>query len=259
MNDPENNDNDNEPMGSEDRFSKDSTYPPLSNIDEDGLVSDFDSTCSIRGSSTAGEEEEGTSTSLAQRVRPLKVTWQDLSEAVDSWKINADEDLEETTGESTNGKKGTYSPSGVSIERHQRVREEDLKHFITGTTTTPPYSVLKLLPRLQNHSLHGLHQGSGSRSGSEGMAVSRQSLFDQEINAEGQARVEITSYIDSLVDRGSYEEGYGWVWPLEDYRREGWSREMVRAYPGECAAFVGGGGRQGQLGDATYSGHGGRE
>jgi len=50
--------------------------------------------------------------------------------------------------------------------------------------------------------------------------------------------VEITEYIDSLVDHAEYEEAYACVWPLEDYRREGWAKEMVAAYLKECTVFA---------------------
>lgn len=94
-----------------------------------------------------------------------------------------------------------------------------------------PYSVLKLLAR------HG--GGDSQRQPRQGISqFPRQNLFDQEIKAEGQARVEMTEYIDSLVDQAEYEEAYACVWPLEEYRRQGWATEMITAYPAESAAFI---------------------
>lgn len=104
-------------------------------------------------------------------------------------------------------------------------------------TARPPYSVLKLLAR------HGAdsqrHQEPKKRGTSTAIQkFPRQNLFDQELKAEGQARVEITEYIDSLVDQAEYEEAYACVWPLEEYRRQGWATEMITAYPVETTAFV---------------------
>jgi hypothetical protein len=48
----------------------------------------------------------------------------------------------------------------------------------------------------------------------------------------------MADYLDTLADRGEFEEGYGCVWPLEDYRRGGWAKEMILAYPVECTEFV---------------------
>ncbi|KAK5215273.1 hypothetical protein LTR47_011626 [Exophiala xenobiotica] len=124
------------------------------------------------------------------------MTWEELSTAVSTWKINADESRQEN-----------------EIE-----------------TSRKPYSVLKILAR---------HDGNGRRWTKGTTKKSpRQNLFDQEITAEGQARVEITEYLDSLVDHAEHEEAHACVWPLEDCRREGWAKEMVAAYPKECAVFV---------------------
>ncbi|KAK5203148.1 hypothetical protein LTR96_010995 [Exophiala xenobiotica] len=164
-------------------------YTPLPDIDENGSPSQ---------ESTGSEEVSGGSDDEIHIAPPktADLTWEELSTAVSTWKISADESRPEN-----------------EIE-----------------TSRKPYSVLKLLAR---------HDGNGRR-GTKGPTKKspRQNLFDQEIAAEGQARVEITEYIDRLVDNAEYEEAYACVWPLEDYRREGWAKEMVAAYPIECAVFV---------------------
>ncbi|KIW19492.1 hypothetical protein PV08_00064 [Exophiala spinifera] len=131
--------------------------------------------------------------------QPSKPTWSDLAAAVNTWKINDD---------------GSRAEGEVEKSR-------------------TPYSVLKLLAR------HGGGVDGQCRPKRGAISQSpRQNLFDREIEAEGQARVEMTEYIDSLVDRAEYEEAYACVWPLEEYRRQGWATEMVKAYPSESEAFI---------------------
>ncbi|KIW55464.1 hypothetical protein, variant 2 [Exophiala xenobiotica] len=166
-----------------------SPHTPLPDIDENGSQSQ----------ESTGSEEVSSGSDDEIHIAPPKTanpTWEELSTAVSTWKIKADESRPE--------------------------------HEIEKSRT--PYSVLKLLAR---------HDGNGQRGAKGPIKKSpRQNLFDQEITAEGQARVEITEYIDSLVDHAEYEEAYACVWPLEDYRREGWAKEMVAAYPKECTVFV---------------------
>jgi hypothetical protein len=66
----------------------------------------------------------------------------------------------------------------------------------------------------------------------------RKDVFDREIAAEAQARIEALEFVDSLVKAGNYKEAYGWIWPLEDYRQVRWSEEMIKAFPRECQEFV---------------------
>jgi len=91
-----------------------------------------------------------------------------------------------------------------------------------------PYSVLRLFARYKD----------GDVNGDELQSSTRRILFDQEITAEAQARVEITDYINTLVEDGEYDQGYSCVWPLERYRRDGWTAEMTAAYAPECARFT---------------------
>jgi hypothetical protein len=65
----------------------------------------------------------------------------------------------------------------------------------------------------------------------------RDALFQSEVVAECQARKEITAYIEKLTEEYEYEEAYGVIWPLEEYRRKGWAREMLFAFPQECEQF----------------------
>ena len=76
--------------------------------------------------------------------------------------------------------------------------------------------------------------------GDKGVDTSSQSkdVFDCEIAAEAQARIEVLEFVDSLVKAGNYKEAYGWIWPLEDYRQARWSEEMIKAFPRECQEFV---------------------
>ena len=66
----------------------------------------------------------------------------------------------------------------------------------------------------------------------------RQSFFNQEVTAEGQARAEISEYLDTLADSPDYEETCECVLSLEDYRREGWAKEMLVAFPQEASDFI---------------------
>ncbi|KAK5467060.1 hypothetical protein LTS15_000030 [Exophiala xenobiotica] len=164
-------------------------HTPLPDIDENG---------SQYQESTGSEEVSGSSDDDMYIAPPktAKLTWEELSTAMSTWQINADESRPEN-----------------EIE-----------------TSRKPYSVLKLLAR---HDDNDQRDNKGPTKKSP-----RQNFFDQEITAEGQARVEITEYIDNLVDHAEYEEAYAYVWPLEDYRREGWAKEMAAAYLKECAVFV---------------------
>jgi len=45
-------------------------------------------------------------------------------------------------------------------------------------------------------------------------------------------------YISKLYDAAEYEEAYGCVWPLEEYRRGEWARELMIAFPKEAQDFV---------------------
>ena len=100
-----------------------------------------------------------------------------------------------------------------------------------------PYSVLKLIAR---HCHSTVKQTSPPPAMQNKKSSSlRQNLFDQEVQAESQARTEMTEYLDSLVESGDCGDWYDCVWPLEEYRRAGWSHEMVATYPSECADFVG--------------------
>lgn len=45
-------------------------------------------------------------------------------------------------------------------------------------------------------------------------------------------------YIDALVDEGEFQDAYACIWPLEEYRRNGWAEEMIFAFPKECWQFV---------------------
>lgn len=74
--------------------------------------------------------------------------------------------------------------------------------------------------------------------GRPAMTQSRDALFRNEVVAECQARKEITAYIDKLTEEYKYDEAYGVIWPLEEYRREGWAREMLFAFQKECQQFV---------------------
>lgn len=94
-------------------------------------------------------------------------------------------------------------------------------------TATMPYSVSKLLARHKSRQTYD-----------DAPKTASQKLFDQELKAEAQARVEITEYIDQLVDHAEYEEAYVCVWRLEEYRREGWAKEMVAAHPHESCGFI---------------------
>lgn len=66
----------------------------------------------------------------------------------------------------------------------------------------------------------------------------RKDLFRQELAAEAQARTEVLDFVDTLVNVGDYQEAYGWIWPLEEYRRNRWSEEMIKAFPEESQKFI---------------------
>ncbi|KIW64674.1 hypothetical protein PV04_09592 [Phialophora macrospora] len=141
-------------------------------------------------------------------AEPVTVTWDELSDAVDLVKMVPNKLSKDETPPKT-------------------------ARFKT------PYSVLKLVARHGNSSAKkppsseadSLHPGKKPAS-------PRQTLFDQEFEAECQARLEITDYLDTLADGPEFDEGFGCVWPLEDYRRQGWAKEMILAYPVECTEFV---------------------
>ena len=86
----------------------------------------------------------------------------------------------------------------------------------------PPYSVLRLLVR--GHK-------DGNNGGSTETSSQRKDLFRREIAAEAQTRTEVLDYVDTLVNVEEHKEAYGWIWPLEDYRRTRWSEEMIKAFP----------------------------
>ncbi|KAG9784248.1 hypothetical protein KCU88_g2808, partial [Aureobasidium melanogenum] len=106
-----------------------------------------------------------------------------------------------------------------------------------ATTTKKPYSIMRLFAR-QTANDSKNEESKGSESGGATTESARQSLFDQEIAAECRARSEIMEYIDALVDKGDYEDAYACIWPLEEYRRNGWAEEMIFAFPKECWEFV---------------------
>jgi hypothetical protein len=153
--------------------------------------------------------------------KTANLTWEELSTAMSTWKINADESRPENEIETCRLR---WSRSLKILHNAMARADPD------ALLARKPYSVLELLARHDGNSQGG-DKGPTKKS-------ARQNFFDQEITAEGQARVEITEYIDSLVDHAEYEEAYAYVWPLEDYRREGWAKEMAAAYPKECAVFV---------------------
>ncbi|EXJ63412.1 uncharacterized protein A1O5_11461 [Cladophialophora psammophila CBS 110553] len=176
-------------------------YPDnIPNIDGDGSDSESESD---------GSEENEDGDQAITPAEPLTVGWTELSEAIDTLKIVT---------------------NGAGKDGDQNGNDHRLTNVI-HTLVKAPYSVLKLVAR------HGNGEGAPRRANDANKSP-RKKLFDQEIVAEGQARVEIADYLDSLIDHGEYEEGYGCVWPLEDYRRAGWAKEMVAAYPVECAEFV---------------------
>ncbi|KIY04059.1 uncharacterized protein Z520_00751 [Fonsecaea multimorphosa CBS 102226] len=146
----------------------------------------------------------------ATPAEPLTVGSTELSDAIDTLKI------------STEGADKDGDPNGNDK------RMTNVIHALVKA----PYSVLKLVAR------HSNGDGSPRRGNTDTSKSPRNKLFDQEVVAEGRARVEIADYLDSLIDHGDYEEGYGCVWPLEEYRRSGWAQEMVAAYPVESAEFV---------------------
>ncbi|KIX02220.1 uncharacterized protein Z518_08159 [Rhinocladiella mackenziei CBS 650.93] len=167
---------------------------------------DESSTSSELGSNSSADEMTITP------VRSWTVTWKDLSAAVNSWKVKTD---------------------GINQDENGNEKAAAALANVIRTLVKAPYSVLKLLAR------HNGEAPSLRRPGEEVKEKSpRQYLFEQEIIAEGQARVEITEYIDTLIDHAEFEQGYECVWPLEDYRRKGWAKEMVAAYPVECAEFI---------------------
>ncbi|OQU97486.1 hypothetical protein CLAIMM_03411 [Cladophialophora immunda] len=177
-------------------------YPDnIPDIDGDG--SDSES-----GSDASDDDDEGHD-KAGPLAAPLTVGSTELSDAIDTLKVvanGADKDADHTGNDK---------------------RMTNVIHALVKA----PYSVLKLVAR------HGNSDGS-PRRGNDTSKSPRKKLFDQEVVAEGQARVEIADYLDSLIDHGEYEEGYGCVWPLEEYRRSGWAKEMVAAYPVESAEFV---------------------
>ncbi|KEF54260.1 uncharacterized protein A1O9_09426 [Exophiala aquamarina CBS 119918] len=91
-----------------------------------------------------------------------------------------------------------------------------------------PYSVLRLLVRKTK----GEGVGGGPESSSQ-----REALFNREMAAEAQARIEIADFVDTMVNVGDYEEAYGWILPLEVYRQVQWSKEMIKAFPRKSQEF----------------------
>ncbi|OAP62790.1 hypothetical protein AYL99_02017 [Fonsecaea erecta] len=170
--------------------------------DIDGGGSDSES-----GSDDSDDDEDDDK--VATPAEPLTVDSTELSDAIDTLKITT---------------------NGADKEGDQNGNEKRMTNVIHALAKAP-YSVLKLVAR------HGNSDGS-PRRGYDSSKSPRNRLFDQEVVAEAQARVEIADYLDSLIDHGDYEEGYGCVWPLEEYRRSGWAKEMVAAYPVESAEFT---------------------
>ncbi|KAH0848600.1 hypothetical protein FOPE_02626 [Fonsecaea pedrosoi] len=161
------------------------------------------------GSDSDSNSDE-TSDDLADTpAEPVAVDSTELSDAIDTLKVATDD----------------AAKSGDQNGNDKRITN------VIHALVKAPYSVLKLVAR------HGNGDGS-PRRGNDTSKSPRKSLFDHEIVAESQARVEIADYLDSLIDHGDYEEGYGCVWPLEEYRRTGWAKEMIAAYPAESAEFV---------------------
>jgi hypothetical protein len=78
----------------------------------------------------------------------------------------------------------------------------------------------------------------GNNDGSTETSSQRKDLFRREIAAEAQARTEVLNYVDTLVNVGDNKAVYGWIWPLENYRRFRWSEEMIKAFPEESQEFT---------------------
>ncbi|KIW86313.1 hypothetical protein Z517_01709 [Fonsecaea pedrosoi CBS 271.37] len=160
------------------------------------------------GSDSDSNSDETSDDVADTPAEPVAVDSTELSDAIDTLKVATDD----------------AAKSGDQNGNDKRLTN------VIHALVKAPYSVLKLVAR------HGNGDGS-PRRGNDTSKSPRKSLFDHEIVAESQARVEIADYLDSLIDHGDYEEGYGCVWPLEEYRRTGWAKEMIAAYPAESAEF----------------------
>ncbi|EXJ88392.1 hypothetical protein A1O1_05322 [Capronia coronata CBS 617.96] len=146
-----------------------------------------------------------------------------FSKAVDTWRMKLHGS---DSGEEKNDEKGMWSNVKKSPLR-QSIPQANVNSRVQARK---PYSVLRLFAR---RSANDRNTGS-----IDGTVETRQSVFDQEIAAECRARSEIMEYVDNLVNRGDFDDAYACIWPLEEYRRNGWAEEMIFAFPNECLEFV---------------------